>query len=51
MKPVNRIFAFFVAVVLATSIGCASTSTKESSGEYIEAFGICDGIKSNVVNG
>jgi osmotically-inducible protein OsmY len=50
MKSVNRIFAFFAAVALATMIGCASTATQESTGEYIDDSAITAKVKTALLN-
>jgi len=50
MKPVSRIFAFFAAIVLVALIGCASTPTKESTGEYIDDSTITLKVKTALLN-
>lgn len=50
MKPINRIFAFFAAMALATMIGCASTATQESTGEYIDDSVITAKVKTALLN-
>jgi len=34
MTPANRFVAVVFAILLASLVGCAGTSTKESTGEY-----------------
>ncbi len=36
MKKLNRVSLFFAAVLLATSVGCASTPNREGTGEYVD---------------
>jgi osmotically-inducible protein OsmY len=50
MKPINCVFAFFAAAALATMIGCASTATQESTGEYIDDSAITAKVKTALLN-
>ena len=50
MKPINRISAFFAAAALATMLGCASTATQESTGEYIDDSAITAKVKTALLN-
>jgi hypothetical protein len=36
MSPLKRSCAFFIAAFALFALGCASTSTRESTGEYID---------------
>ena len=37
MKFYNQFAAVFLAILLASVVGCASTATKEGTGEYIDS--------------
>jgi osmotically-inducible protein OsmY len=50
MKLLKRISAIFFAVLLATALGCASTSTKEGTGEYVDDSVITTKVKAAVFN-
>ena len=50
MNKLNRVFAFFAALTLATMIGCASTRTQESTGQYIDDSTITTKVKAAVFN-
>ena len=51
MKQANRIAAIFSAVALsATMLGCASTRTQESTGQYFEDTAITTKVKAAIFN-
>ena len=50
MKHLKSVFAILTAVVFATLLGCASTSTKEGTGEYIDDTVITTKVKAAVLN-
>ncbi len=50
MKKISRFAAFFAAIVLATAMGCASTSTKSGTGEYIDDSVITTKTKAAIFN-
>jgi osmotically-inducible protein OsmY len=50
MKPLNRISAFFAAAALATMLGCTSTATQESTGEYFDDSAITAKVKTALLN-
>ncbi|TSA11397.1 MAG: BON domain-containing protein [Betaproteobacteria bacterium] len=51
MKSFNRIFTVLLAlVVTVTAAGCASNSTKESTGEYIDDAVITTKVKAAILD-
>ena len=51
MKQLNKsISAVFLAVVLATVLGCAPTPTKEGTGEYVDDTVITTKVKAAIFN-
>lgn len=50
MKKFNRISAFFAAIALTTMVGCASTATQESTGQYIDDTAITGKVKAAIFN-
>lgn len=51
MKQINKsISAVFLAIALATTLGCASTSTKEGTGEYVDDTVITAKVKTAIFN-
>ena len=50
MNKLNRVFTFLAALALATMIGCASTRTQESTGQYIDDSTITTKVKAAVFN-
>ena len=51
MKQLNRgIYAAFLAVILATVMGCAENLPKESAGEYIDDAVITTKVKASIVD-
>ena len=49
MKQLKRVSAFFGAVLLAGTLGCAATSTREGTGEYVDDSAITTKVKSAMV--
>jgi len=50
MKLANRFATFFFAVLLASLLGCAGTSTKEGTGEYVDDTVITTKVKAAIFN-
>jgi len=50
MRTSNRCFAFMFAILLASFLGCAGTSTKEGTGEYIDDTVITTKVKAAIFN-
>ena len=50
MKPLKYLSALFIAVALASSIGCASTQKQEGTGEYIDDSLITTKVKAAILN-
>lgn len=50
MKPLNYISAIFIALTLVTTVGCASTSKHESTGEYLDDSAITTKVKAAIFN-
>ncbi|WP_301101648.1 BON domain-containing protein [Propionivibrio sp.] len=51
MKQLNNyLSAFFLALVLVTAVGCASTSKQEGTGEYIDDSVITTKVKAAILN-
>ena len=50
MKKLNRISVFFAALVLATMLGCASTRTQESTGQFVDDSAITTKVKAAILN-
>ena len=48
MKLAKSISAVFVAVLLATALGCAPTSTREGTGEYVDDTVITTKVKAAI---
>ena len=48
MKQLKSIFTIILAVMLATTLGCASTPTQEGTGEYIDDTVITSKVKSAI---
>jgi osmotically-inducible protein OsmY len=46
MQQPKRLSAFFGAVLLAGILGCAATSTREGTGEYVDDSAITTKVKS-----
>ena len=50
MKHLKSFFTIITALLFATLLGCASTSTKEGTGEYIDDSVITTKVKAAVLN-
>jgi osmotically-inducible protein OsmY len=50
MKSFNRFTTFFFAIALAGILGCASTSTKEGTGEYFDDSVVTAKVKAALFN-
>lgn len=51
MKHLGKyLSAFFMAVMLVTVVGCASTSKQEGTGEYIDDSVITTKVKAAILN-
>jgi hyperosmotically inducible protein len=50
MSFLKRCSAFFIAAFLLFALGCASTSTQESTGEYIDDSVITSKVKTAIFN-
>ena len=48
MLQVKRFSAFFLAVLLVSMLGCASTSTREGTGEYVDDTVITTKVKAAI---
>jgi len=50
MRLANRFVTLVFAVLLASMLGCAGTSTKEGTGEYIDDTVITTKVKAAIFN-
>lgn len=50
MKPSNRFVTFIFAVLLASLLGCAETSTRQGTGEYFDDTVITTKVKAAIFN-
>ena len=50
MKTLNRMFVLLAAVALTATAGCASTSTQESTGQYVDDTAITAKVKTAIFN-
>jgi len=50
MTLLKRFFPIFIAASMLFAIGCASTSTQESTGEYIDDTTITTKVKAAIFN-
>ena len=50
MRPANRFATFIFAILLASLLGCAGTSTKEGTGEYVDDTVITTKVKTAIFN-
>ena len=48
MRLCNRFVSFIFVVLLASVLGCASTSTKEGTGEYFDDAAITTKVKTAI---
>ncbi len=51
MAKRNRILSFLICITLVTAfLGCASTPTRESSGQYVDDSAITTKVKAAILN-
>lgn len=50
MTPIKAICASLLAIILVTTVGCAGSSTSESTGEYIDDTVITTRVKAALVD-
>ncbi len=50
MKYYNKFAAVFLAILMASLLGCASTATQEGTGEYIDNSVITAKVKTAIFN-
>jgi osmotically-inducible protein OsmY len=50
MRLANRFVTLIIAVLLASLLGCAGTSTKEGTGEYVDDTVITTKVKTAIFN-
>lgn len=50
MKQLRRFSAFFIAALLMSMLGCASTPKQEGTGEYIDDTVITTKVKAAIFN-
>ena len=50
MTGTNRFMTFILAILLASVLGCAGTSTKEGTGEYVDDTVITTKVKAAIFN-
>ena len=50
MKQFKIVFGFVLAAVFAVMLGCASTASKEGTGEYIDDTVITTKVKAAILN-
>jgi len=50
MKQFKYFSAFFMAIALLFTLGCASTSTQEGTGEYVDDSVITTKVKAAIYN-
>lgn len=50
MQSLKRLSALLLAVLLASALGCASTSTQEGTGEYVDDSVITAKVKTAIFN-
>jgi osmotically-inducible protein OsmY len=51
MAKRNRMLSFLVCIILVTAfLGCASTPTKEGTGEYVDDSAITTKVKAAIMN-
>ena len=50
MRLFNRFATFFFVILLASLLGCASTSKQEGTGEYIDDTVITSKVKTAIFN-
>lgn len=50
MRPIKTLITAFSTIVLLAMLGCASTSTHEGTGEYIDDSVITTKVKAAILN-
>ena len=50
MRSFNRFTTFLLAILLASLLGCASTSTQEGTGEYVDDSVLTAKVKAEIFN-
>lgn len=50
MRLSNKFLTFIFSILLASLLGCAATSTKEGTGEYIDDTAITAKVKAAIFN-
>ena len=50
MQRLKQLSAFFIAVLLVSLLGCASTSSREGTGEYVDDSVITTKVKAAIFN-
>jgi osmotically-inducible protein OsmY len=50
MRSFNRFATFFFVIVLASLLGCASTSKQEGTGEYVDDTVLTSKVKAAIFN-
>ena len=50
MNTLNRFLAVFIAAAMLFAMGCASTSTQESTGQYIDDTTLTAKVKAAIFN-
>jgi len=50
LKYYNKFAAVFLAILVASLVGCASTATQEGTGEYIDNAVITTKVKAAIFN-
>lgn len=50
MKQIKTIFALIAATFFVTLLGCASTATREGTGEYVDDTVITTKVKAAILN-
>jgi osmotically-inducible protein OsmY len=48
MKPFNQFVNFFLVILLASLLGCASTATSQGTGEYVDDSVITAKVKAAI---
>ena len=50
MKPISRFSAILAAAAMTVAMGCAGTSSRESTGEYFDDTAITAKVKTAIFN-
>lgn len=50
MKPISRFSAILAAAVMTVAMGCAATSTRQSTGAYLDDTAITTKVKAAIFN-